>query len=122
MGGCCSTPHKRRLPMGMYMGRFSYAPEAVQSMIDNPKDRSEAVGNTVEACGGKLQGIWYTFGSQDGYALCEFPDDASAAAFSITVGASGALSSYETIPLMSTADAVQAFERAASVSYVAPGN
>jgi uncharacterized protein with GYD domain len=106
----------------MYLARFSYAPDAVKSLIENPQDRSGPVGASIESLGGKMHGMWYSFGDWDGYVLSEFPDDQAAAAFSMVTGASGSLAKLETIPLMSTADAVGAFERAADATYATPGS
>jgi uncharacterized protein with GYD domain len=105
----------------MYLARFAYSPEAVRALIDNPQDRTEPVGASIESLGGKMHGMWYTFGDWDGYVLSEFPDDQAAAAFSMITASSGSLNKLETIPLMSTADAVGAFERAGDASYARPG-
>jgi hypothetical protein len=42
-------------------------------------------------------------------------------ALSAAVGATGALSKIETIPLVSTEEAVEAFRKAQSASYALPG-
>jgi len=107
--------------MPMFLGRFSYSPDSIKALIDNPQDRTEAVNTTAESVGGKLHGLWYAFGKFDGYFLFEGPDDATAMAFSASVGATGALSQIETIPLMGTSEALEAFRKAQSASYTMPG-
>src|SRR3712207_8705425 len=49
--------------------------------------------------GGKLLGFWFTFGEYDGAFLMEAPDNASAAALAMAVGASGALKIETTVLL-----------------------
>jgi uncharacterized protein with GYD domain len=105
----------------MFLGRFSYSSGSVKALVDNPQDRTEAIATTAESVGCKLQGLWYSFGEFDGYFLLEAPDSASAVALSAAVGATGALSKIETIPLVSTEEAVEAFRKAQSASYALPG-
>jgi uncharacterized protein with GYD domain len=107
--------------MAMYLGRFSYTAEAVKKLIDSPEDRSQVARAAVESIGGTLHGFWYAFGEYDGYWLVEVPDNTAAAALAATVGAGGALSKVETIPLISVEEGVEAFRRAGSVSYRPPG-
>jgi uncharacterized protein with GYD domain len=107
--------------MPLFLGRFSYASGSIKALIDNPQDRTEAVAATADSVGCKLQGLWFSFGEFDGYFLLDAPDAASAVALSAAVGASGALSKVETIPLVTTAEAMEAFRKAQSASYVLPG-
>lgn len=107
--------------MAMYLGRFSYTAEAVRKLIENPEDRTEVARAAVESLGGTLHGFWYAFGEFDGYWLVEVPDNTTAAALAATVGAGGALSKVETIPLVTVEEGLEAFRRAASAVYRAPG-
>jgi len=108
--------------MPMFLGRFSYSSGSIKALVDNPQDRTEAVSATAESVGGKLLGLWYAFGEFDGYFLFEGPDASTAMSFSASVGATGALSKIETIPLMSTQEALEAFRKAQSASYTLPGS
>src|ERR1051325_2321148 len=103
--------------MPMFLGRFSYSSGSIKALIDNPQDRTEAVSATADSVGGKLHGLWYAFGEFDGYFLFEGPDSATAMAFSASVGATGALSKIETIPLMGTSEALEPFRTPQSASY-----
>jgi uncharacterized protein with GYD domain len=107
--------------MPMYLGRFSYSSGSIKALVDNPQDRTEAVSATAESVGGKLHGLWYAFGEFDGYFLFEGPDNATAMAFSASVGATGALSKIETIPVVTTEEAMEAFRKAGSATYAMPG-
>jgi uncharacterized protein with GYD domain len=106
--------------MGMYLARFSYSRDALHALVANPVDRTEAVKSAVESVGGKLEGFWYSFGEFDGAVLMDMPDDASAAAFAVTVASAGGLTKFETTPLMSPTEGVEAFRKAAAASYSPP--
>ena len=78
--------------MALYLSRFSYTTDAIKALLDQPQDRSAAAREMADSLGGKLLGFWYAFGEFDGVFLMEAPDNASAAAVAMAVGASGALS------------------------------
>lgn len=107
--------------MGMYLARFSYSSEALRGLMENPVDRTGVVETAIESVGGKLFGFWYSFGEFDGALLMEFPDDASATALAVAVASAGSLSKFETTPLMSADQAVEAFRKAADATYAVPG-
>src|SRR5215210_280190 len=85
--------------MPLYLGRFSYTPDAMKALLSQPQDRSTAAGEVAESLGGKLLGFWYAFGEFDGVFLLEAPDNASAAALAMAVGAGGASVDATRVPL-----------------------
>ena len=85
--------------------------------VDQPQDRSAAAREMAESLGGKLLGFWYAFGEFDGVFLMEAPDNASAAAVAMAVGASGALSEVETTVLLDMDEAQDAMRKAAAATY-----
>ena len=107
--------------MALYLTRFSYTPETWARLMKNPENRREAAQKYVESVGGKLHGFWYAFGAHDGYCVWEAPDNVSMAAVAIAIGGSGALSKFETIPLLSVEETLEALKRAQSVGYRKPG-
>ena len=86
--------------MPMYLTRFSYTPETWARLAKNPEDRREAARVYIESVGGRLHGFWYAFGEFDAYSLWEAPDNVSMAAVAIAIGGGGALSRFETTPLL----------------------
>ena len=108
--------------MPLYLGRFSYTTDAVKALINQPEDRSAAARDVAESLGGKLLGFWYAFGEFDGGFLMEAPDNASAAALGMAVGAGGALSSVETTVLLDMDEAQDAMRKAAAATYRPPGS
>jgi uncharacterized protein with GYD domain len=107
--------------MALYLTRFSYTPETWARLMQNPEDRRKAAKTYIESVGGKLHGFWYAFGERDGWNLWEAPDNVSAAAVALAIGAGGALSSIETTVLLSVDELLEALEKARSISYRPPG-
>jgi uncharacterized protein with GYD domain len=105
----------------LYLARFSYTTDAMKALVNQPQDRSAAAREMAESLGGKLLGFWYAFGEFDGVFLMEAPDNASAAAVAMTVGASGALSEIETTVLLDMDEAQDAMRKAAAATYRPPG-
>ena len=106
--------------MPFYLVQASYSASAVGAMVKNPQDRATAVGPLMEKMGGKLHGLWLAFGEYDVVAIAEMPDSVTAAAISMAIGSSGAMSAFRTTPLLSTNEAVEAMKKAGSVGYQAP--
>ena len=75
----------------------------------------------ADSLGGKLLGFWYAFGEFDGVVLMEAPDNASAAAVAMAVGASGAVSEIETTVVLDMDEAQEAMRTAAAATYRPPG-
>ena len=107
--------------MPLYLPRFSYTPETWARMIRNPDDRRKAAQLYIESVGGKLHGFWYAFGTHDGYNLWEAPDNVSMAAVALAITGGGALSSFETIVLLTVDETIDALRKAGQVQYRAPG-
>jgi len=107
--------------MALYLTRFSYTPETWARLTKNPEDRREAARKYIESVGGKLHGFWYAFGSYDGYSLLEAPDNASMAALAIAISGGSALSKFETTPLLTVEETLDALRRAQTVGYRPPG-
>ncbi len=106
--------------MPTYMIQGSYSTAAIAAMVKNPQDRAVAIRTVVEKLGGKLHGLWFTFGEYDIVAISEMPDSASAAAFSMAIGATGSMSAYRTTPLMTTQESVEAMKKAGGIGYQPP--
>ena len=107
--------------MAMYLTRFSYTPETWARMIENPEDRRKAARSYIESVGGKLHGFWYAFGEHDAYALYEAPDTVAIAAMGLAINAGGALSSYQTIALLTVEETLAALRKAGEITYRPPG-
>jgi uncharacterized protein with GYD domain len=51
----------------------------------------------VKSLGGTLESLYYTFGEDDVFGIAEFPDNATVAAYSLTVNASGTIKVRTTV-------------------------
>ena len=106
--------------MPKYLIQTAYTPESWANMTNTPQDRLEAVRPAIEGLGGKLESGYLAFGEYDLVAVVDFPDNVSAAAFSISVAAKGAVKAFKTTPLMTMDEAVAAMEKAGGSTYAPP--
>jgi uncharacterized protein with GYD domain len=106
--------------MPLYLGRFKYSSEAMKALVENPQDRKEVAAHTAESLGARLIDLWFTFGEYDGAFVMEAPDNATVAALSMAVGASGAVNT-ETTVLLTMDEAQEAMRKAAKASFQVPG-
>ena len=106
--------------MPKYLVQTAYTPESWANMTRTPQDRLEAVRPAIEGLGGKLEIGFLAFGEYDLIAVVDFPDNVSAAAFSISVAAKGAVKAFKTTPLMTMDEAVAAMEKAGGSTYAPP--
>jgi uncharacterized protein with GYD domain len=106
--------------MPYYLVQTAYTPEAWATMIKNPQDRVALVRPAIESVGGAIEAGYISFGDYDLAAIVEFPDNVSAAAFSISVAAKGGVKAFKTTPLMTTAEAQEAMKKAGASTYAPP--
>ena len=106
--------------MPLYLTKFSYTPETWARLAENPEDRRDAARKYIESVGGKLHGFWYAFGTHDGYNLWEAPDNVSMAAVALAISGGGAMRSFETTPLLTVVETMDALRKAAQVGYRPP--
>jgi uncharacterized protein with GYD domain len=99
--------------MPYYLVQLAYTPDAWRALMDSPQNRQDAVTPLVEHLGGRfLNGKFLAFGEYDVVAIVELPDNVSAAAFSMTISAGGAVKALKTTPLIAMADSLEAMRRA----------
>lgn len=106
--------------MPHYLLQATYTPEAWASLLRRPQDRARAMRPIARQLKGRLVSFYLAFGDNDVVGIGEFPDDNSAAAFSMAVAAGGAVKSIKTTPLMTVAEGVNAMRKAKRVGYKPP--
>jgi uncharacterized protein with GYD domain len=108
--------------MAHYLIEVGYTPAAWSAQIDARANVVERITPALEACGGKIESIYYAFGDNDLVGIMDFKKPEDAAAFGLAVTASGALRSYKTTPLLTVAQGIASMEKAATVrkSYTPP--
>ena len=105
--------------MPKYMFVASYTAEGTKGLLkDGGTGRKNAVEKMAKSAGGKIEHIWYAFGEDDVYLVGDLPDNTTAAAVSLTVGASGAVR-VRTVPLLSVEEIDAAAKK--SLDYRKPG-
>lgn len=109
--------------MPKYLIEASYSHEGLKGLVkDGGSGRKAAIEAATKAMGGRLESIYYAFGTSDVYAIVDAPDNVSVAAFALAVGATGALAHYKTTVLLTTDEVDQAAKKAAGLSYRPPGH
>src|SRR5436190_15452893 len=90
--------------MAKYMIKASYSPEGIKGvMAKGGSARADAVGKLAAGVGGSVESVYFAFGSDDLYAVVDAPSHEAMAAIAGTVCQTGALSSYETVVLLTPA-------------------
>lgn len=98
------------MPHYLFQGRYSI--DSMKAMVKNPQDRETAAKAVIESVGGKLHSMFLAFGRDDVVAIYDAPDDKAAAAVSMALGASGAMSGGATTKLLTFAEAKEAMSLA----------
>jgi uncharacterized protein with GYD domain len=108
--------------MPLFAQQIAYQPVAWQALIKNPQNRLDALRDVVAGLGGRIIDGWLTLGDFDALVICELPDEGTAAAFSMAVGAGGAMRAVKTTPLISMADGVESMRKASQAAYTPPAS
>jgi uncharacterized protein with GYD domain len=105
--------------MPRFLARSSYSVDGLKSLLkEGGTSRRAAVEKLVEGLGGKLEAMYYAFGEDDVLVIAEYPDNVTAAAASLTVAASGAVS-VKMVVLLTPEEIDEAAKK--SVDYRPPG-
>lgn len=108
--------------MPHYLVQVGYNDSGLSGLVKEPQNRIDKVTPAIEALGGRVECGYFAFGDYDIVVVCEMPDNASAAAFALAVGAGGTVGSYKTTVLLTPDEAVEAMHKASDSSYQpAPG-
>jgi uncharacterized protein with GYD domain len=106
--------------MPRYLLEASYTPEGAKGVLkDGGSKRRAAAEQVVKQAGGKLEAFYFAFGKHDAYVIVDMPDNVSAAAASLAVSASGAVSARTTV-LLTPEEIDQAAKK--NVKYTPPGH
>jgi uncharacterized protein with GYD domain len=115
-GEAPNAPRKESL-LPHYLVQVGYNTSGLAGLVKEPQDRIDKVTPAIEGLGGRVECAYYAFGEHDIVLICEMPDNATAAAFALAVGAGGTVGSYKTTVLLTPEEAVQAMTKAAESSY-----
>jgi uncharacterized protein with GYD domain len=98
-----------------YLIEVGYTPQSWSTQIDKRANVVDRITPALDACGAKLECLYYAFGDVDLIGVIDFPTPEDAAAFSLAVGSTGALRLYRTTPLLSVDQGIASMERAAEI-------
>ncbi len=76
--------------MPTYISLMNWTDQGVREVKNSPQ-RLDAAKAAAKKLGGEFKLFYMTFGEYDMVAICDFPDDATAARFVLTAGMAGAL-------------------------------
>ena len=76
--------------MATYIALIDYTDRGVQAIQDSPA-RSEAFVARAAAMGVTVKDLYWTFGGHDGVVIVDAPDEETAAALFLSLGAAGAV-------------------------------
>jgi uncharacterized protein with GYD domain len=105
--------------MPKYLFRASYSAAGAAGILkEGGTARVDAITKLVASAGGKVESMYWAMGADDFLLIADLPDTASAAAASLTVGASG-VASVTTSELLTATDVDAIAKR--RVDYRPPG-
>ncbi|MCG2622189.1 GYD domain-containing protein [Arthrobacter sp. I2-34] len=105
--------------MTKYLFQANYVGQGIKGLMqEGGTKRQAAVVQALESVGGSLECMYYAFGETDVLGVFDIPDQSSAAALSLMINSSGAVSLRLT-PLMTPEDLDAAASK--TPSYRAPG-
>ena len=107
--------------MPHFMVKGSYTDEGSKGLLgEGGTPRIEQAKSLIESQGGSLECMYFSYGEDDIVGICEMPDNASAAAVSLAVSSTGALTVSLT-PLITAEEIDGASEKAKNLAYRPPG-
>ena len=105
--------------MPRFLLQVSYTPEGIQGVMrEGGTSRRSMVEQLAQDLGGSIEAFYFAFGEDDVYVISDFPDNVTAAAVSMTVGASGA-ARIKSVALLTPEEVDEATRK--SVDYRPPG-
>ena len=105
--------------MAKYLIQANYGAEGIKGLLrEGGSGRRAAVDKLLGSVGGKVESFYYAFGDTDAFVIVDVPNNVTAAAVALTVGASGVVTIKTTV-LMTPEEVDQATKK--SPAYRAPG-
>ena len=106
--------------MPKYLIQASYTQQGLQGLLkEGGSSRKAHIEQVLKGLGGKLEAVYFAFGDSDVYVIIDVPDQVTATAVSLTVGAAGSVS-LKTSVLIDPEEVDAATKK--SVAYRPPGS
>ena len=107
--------------MAKYMIKASYSPDGIKGvMAKGGSARADAIAKLATGVGGTVESVYFSFGSDDLFAIVYAPSHEAMAAIAGTVAQTGAVSRYETVILLTPAQIDDAANM--TIDYTPPGS
>jgi uncharacterized protein with GYD domain len=105
--------------MPKFLVDATYTPEGLKGLMkDGGTGRRAAIEAAVKSIGGRLEGMYFSFGKHDVVTIIDVPDNVSAAALALAVNAAGTATTRTTL-LLTAEEVDKAIQK--TVKYAAPG-
>ncbi|MBL8343574.1 MAG: GYD domain-containing protein [Rubrivivax sp.] len=105
--------------MAKYLLQVNYTVEGAKGVLkDGGTKRRSAAQMAAESLGGRIESMFFAFGSTDAYVVADMPDHTSVAAITLALAASGAATARTTV-LLTPEEMDQACRK--SPAYKPPG-
>ncbi|MFG3703913.1 GYD domain-containing protein [Micromonospora sp. NPDC047670] len=76
--------------MAKFLLKSTYTVDGIRGLnTDGGSRRVEVVRKMVEGAGGRMESMYFGFGADDTYVVCDLPDHKTAAALAIDIRAAG---------------------------------
>jgi uncharacterized protein with GYD domain len=106
--------------MPRYLIQGSYSLEGHRGLLKSGGSaRREVISKAMESVKGRLEALYFAFGTDDFVIIAEAPDNVSAAAVALSVSATGAVQGTRTTVLLTPEEMDRATKM--SVAYRPPG-
>ena len=107
--------------MAKYLLKVSYSVDGLTGVMkEGGTSRVKAVERALAGVGGSLESFYFAFGTDDLYVIVNMPDHAEAIAMAAAISTAGAISSYETVVLLTPSEVDKAMN--VTVDYTPPGS
>jgi uncharacterized protein with GYD domain len=105
--------------MPKFLMQVSYTADGVKGLMkDGGSKRREVAGKAIQSVGGRMEAFYYAFGETDAVVIADMPDNGTAAAMSLALAGSGAVTNKITV-LLTPEEIDQAVKK--TTSYTPPG-
>jgi uncharacterized protein with GYD domain len=101
--------------MAHYLIEVGYTPQSWSTQVETQTNVIDRISPAAEACGAKIECMFYAFGDADLVGIMDFKTPEDAAAFALAVTSSGALRSYKTTALLSVDQGMASMKKAAEI-------
>ena len=108
--------------MAKYLIEASYSQAGLRALVkDGGTGRKKVVEAAAKALGGRVESMYFAFGTSDVYAIVDAPDNVTVAAFALAIGGTGIAAHLKTVVLLTAEEVDQAAKKSAAAGYRAPG-